>query len=410
MSSKPITDLVQYRKELHSFLGYFEINLKKELSELADEYMKLYGQFLARQAAIETGMFPSVVPYSKNEKERMELELAQIMDLSKNKNKLLGLSSNLRQRLSSDSELNKEDERAVQIFSVYYNFVLNSNDYLRSFADFRSFFRDIESLKNNILDSRKNLEKNLEKLRNSFREMLREITMVNYPAQYRKQTPNEKLAIISLEQETNRYFERMKDLFHPLFKELESLSDEFKCHEERFKSILKLSNKLYSQFDKFEFHKDLVRGVECDRLKRLNEYFKEFEQRKDLFRETEKKLRSFKERVSKLFLKMNTDIWHIQKKCSEFESHGSRYGCSILQRKPLAAETKQSDELSQLALNMLDNKIDECLRLVAITEKEDCSDEEWKLRKMIKYLSPSLGCDFPKDFPPISLPDQPCCD
>ena len=407
MASKPITDRVQYRKELIEYLKHFEIKLKIELSELADEYMKLYGQIVAREAAIETGMFPSVVPYSDNQNKRMESELAQILAFAENKNELLNLSSNLRQRLSSDSELNKEDERAVQIFSVYYDFVLNSNNYLHSFADFTSFFRDIESLNKNIHDSRKNLENNLEKLRNSFREMLLEIRMVNYPAQYRKQTPNEEFAIISLEQETYRYFELMKDLFLLLFKKLDSLSYEFKGHAECFKSILILSNGIYNSFDKFEFHKVLVQGVECDKLMK---YFEDFEQRKVLFRETEEKLSSFTKSVSKLFLKMNTDIWHIKQKCSEFESHGSRHRCSILQRKPLAAETKKSDELSQQELNMLNNQIDECLRLVAITEQKDCSDEEWKLREMIKYLSPSLGCDFPKDFPPISLPEPTSCD
>ena len=407
MDSKPIKEQHNNRKELYNSLGYFESNLKKELLELAEEYMNLYGQIVARDAAIETGMFPSLVPYSDHEKKRMKLELAQILAFSENKNKLINLSSNLRQRLSSDSKLNEEDERAVQIFSVYYDFVLNSNDYLRSFANFTLFFRDIESLNKNILDSRNNLEKNLETLRNSFREMLHKITMVNYPDQYRKPTSNEQSAIISLEQETYRYFERMKDLFLPLFKKLDSLSDEFEGHAECFKSILILSNGIYNSFDKFEFHKDLVRGVECDKLMK---YFEEFEQRKVLFRETEEKLSSFTKSVSMLFIKINTDIWHIQQKCSEFKSHGSQHGCSILQRKPFAAETKKSDELSQLALKMLDNQIDECLRLVAITEQKDCSDEEWKLREMIKYLSPSLGCDFPKDFPPISLPEPTCCD
>jgi len=408
MASKPIKEQPNNRTELDSFLRYFESNLKKELSELAGEYMKLYGQIVARDAAIQTGMFPSVVPYSNHQNERMESELAQILAFAENKNKLINLASKLRERLLSDSKLNEEDERAVQIFSVYYNFVLNSNDYLRSVADFTLLFRDIESMGKNILDSRNNLEKNLGKLRGAFREMLSEITMVNHsPAQNRKQTPNEKLAIISLEQETYRYFERMKNLFRPLFIELESLSDEFKAHAECFKSILILSNGIYNSFDKFEFHKVLVQGVECDKL---NKCFEEFEKRKHLFRETEEELRSFKERVSKLFLKMNTDIWHIQQKYSEFESHGSRHRCSILQRNQLAAETKQSDELSQQALNMLDNQIDECLRLVAITEQKDCSDEEWKHREMIKYLSPSLGCDFPKDFPPISLPEPTSCD
>ncbi len=407
MSSKPITEQSQYKKKLICFLENFECRLNNELLELSKEYMNLYGQIVARDAAIETGMFPSLVPYSKNQIETMKLELAQILAFSESKNKLINLSSNLRQRLSSDSKLNEEDERAVQIFSVYYDFVLNSNDYLRSFADFTLFFRDIEYLNKNILDSRNNLEKNLETLRNSFREMLHKITMVNYPDQYRKPTSNEQSAIISLEQETYRYFERMKDLFLPLFKKLDSLLDEFKGHAECFKSILILSNGIYNSFDKFEFHKDLVRGVECDKLMK---YFEEFEQRKVLFRETEEKLNSFKERVSKLFLKMTTDIWHIKQKCSEFKSHGSQHGCSILQRKPFAAETKKSDELSQLALNMLDNQIDKCLSLVAITEQKDCSDEEWKLREMIKYLSPSLGCDFPKDFPPISLPEPTSCD
>lgn len=55
MSSKPITELVQFIQKLSESLKIFESKLENELLEIVVEYMKFYGQIAAREAAIQTG-------------------------------------------------------------------------------------------------------------------------------------------------------------------------------------------------------------------------------------------------------------------------------------------------------------------------------------------------------------------
>jgi hypothetical protein len=346
-----------------------------------------------------------------------------------NKNEeLIALSSELNQRLSSDSKLSDEDEILLQFLLGYYELVFAP---IHSLPNFDPLFWSIDLQTRKILQTKNGIKSELELINKFFSEMLIEMKTVisehsykppNSPSQHRELTPNEEIEQKKLENKTIMYFDKMNKTFCALRQEVDSLSTEIEKNKENFKKLSAKSEK--STRSLFEFMKMIVEGTVCDEFKKCLE---EYEELKSSFEKTKTELDSCIQRVFKFIDKIDSDIVSIRTRRNEFKDYAIQCENERTIRKQRTIREQRNsnqddDILRKKALDLLFTSrcfdldrekqpvfLPEYLRLVEITNQEECSNEEWRLREKIIYLSPSLGRDFPKGFP-IAFPEQTCSD
>jgi hypothetical protein len=390
----------------------FNLKLDQEIIFFLEEYRLTFTEVAGYlELSKEFGVPPPTEHYLQRTNRILEQFKANI-----NKNKeLLALSSKLNQRLSSDSKLSDEDDILLHFLLGYYELVIAPID---SLPNFEPLFRSINSQRERLHQTKKSINFELECLKKSFSEMLVEMKTVisekiynptpNSPSQHRELTPTEKNEQKKLENETIKYFVEFDKTFCALLQDIDSLLTEFNTNKENIKKLSAQSEK--STRSLFEFMKMIVEGTDCEEFKKCLE---EYEKLKSSYEKTKTELDSCIQRVSKFIDKIDGDIILIRNTRNAFEDYATQCRNERVIREQRNSN-QDDDILRKKALDLLFTSrcfdldrekqpvfLSEYLRLVKITNQEECSDEELRLLEMI----PSLGRDFPKGFP-IALPEQ----
>jgi hypothetical protein len=408
------------KKEMvNSFFERFCRLLNKDCEFLIKEYLEICSELEGHAKISEKFSVPPLVDwYQKRQKSILE----QIEKNVNDNNQLIKKSVAIHERLSSDSELSEEDKLTISFIRAYYELTIRPIKFLSKY-NCETICRLIEFEQSIISRNQSFLRQKHEYFIGEYVSMIQANATIfsdslfdkikqkgfNFSKKFRNLTDKESSEINELKEQCHRYFKKMLEKHEKLRNDVDPFPKELKELHAKVSSLHVQSNKDGDKFQ--EFAKSIVDG--SVKSHSLTPLLIEYHKLRLLYEEKIKMIKYWIQSVIELIDKIGDDIELILSNRWEFTKFTTSCQERLVKQEKHISSKGFPDEIEREALYLLlgsndltedenQHGFNECLRLTAITNGEECSARELELREMILKFSPSIVVDYdalPNGFP-----------